>query len=58
MSQRAAKFTQADVSRVFKAAKAAGELVRVEIHLDGRLIAVPVSRREPVEPENEWDGVK
>ncbi|MFG1184337.1 hypothetical protein [Xanthobacter aminoxidans] len=31
MSRRAARFTQADLARVFKAAKAAGMVVRVDL---------------------------
>jgi hypothetical protein len=58
MVQRATKFTQADVARVFKAAKSAGETVRVEIHPDGRLVATPLSKREVPASENEWDALK
>lgn len=58
MAQRAVKFTQADVARIWKAAKSAGETVRVEVHPDGRLVATPVTRCQLEERDNEWDTVK
>ena len=58
MSPRAAKFTQADVKRAIKGAKAAGENARVELRPDGVIVIIPVTKRETTENENEWDGVK
>jgi len=58
MSQRAAKFTQADVKRALKGAKAAGENARVELRPDGVIVVVPVSKRESSDDKNEWDGVQ
>lgn len=57
MSPRPAKFTQGDVARVWRAARAAGETVKVEVRPDGTIVAIPVSRREP-SADNEWDGVR
>lgn len=50
-------FTQGDVQKVLKGARAAGmELSRLEIDRAGRIVAV-FKDGEPAEPENEWDEV-
>ncbi|MFG1293769.1 hypothetical protein [Xanthobacter versatilis] len=43
MSRRAARFTQADLARVFKAAKAAGMAVRVDL-VNGVAEVIPYER--------------
>jgi hypothetical protein len=47
-------FRQSDVTRLLRAAKAAGVKVRVEIE-PGKLIAVPVDDDSGNEEQNEWD---
>ena len=50
-------FTQGDVQKVLKGARAAGmELSRLEIDRAGRIVAV-FKDGEPGEPDNEWDEV-
>jgi hypothetical protein len=58
MVNRAVKFTQADIARIYRAAKSAGEVVRIEIHPDGRITATPVLKREAGASVNEWDSIK
>jgi hypothetical protein len=47
------RFCQRDVTRAFRAAKAAGIPVRVDIGRDGSLSVVPVIGPQP--QGNEWD---
>jgi len=58
MTRRPKTFTQAEVARVFKAAKSAGEIVRVEIDPNGKITATPIAKREPCDLENEWESAK
>lgn len=54
MSRRAA-FTQTDISRLLKGARAAGEPVRrVRIDQAGNIVADFGAREEDGEPEDEW----
>lgn len=54
MSRRAA-FTQTDIARLLKGARAAGESVRrVEIDRTGNIVAEFVAREEDGAAEDEW----
>lgn len=55
---RAAAFTQADVAKLLKGAKAAGATVtRIEIDREGKIVALfGAAGREPA-VGNEWDEV-
>ncbi len=54
MSRRAA-FTQTDIARLLKGARAAGEPVRrVEIDQTGNIVAVFGARDEDATTEDEW----
>ena len=63
MSRRPPKFSQTDVTRALRGARAAGvQMARVEIDKDGRIIlmvAKPTEHSDNVGGElNEWDVVK
>ncbi len=45
MTARAARFTQADISRAMKGAAKAGVSVAVEIGIDGAIRLIPVEAR-------------
>jgi hypothetical protein len=45
MATRAARFTQADISRAMKGAAKAGVSVAVEIGIDGAIRLIPVEAR-------------
>jgi hypothetical protein len=54
VGRRKSAFRQSDVTRLLRAAKAAGVKVRVEIE-PGKLIAVPMDDVGGTEGRNEWD---
>ena len=56
--KRHQKFSQADVTRLIKGAKAAGETVSVMVRPDGTIVATPLRFPEDLAPENEWDNVR
>jgi hypothetical protein len=57
MARAQAIFRQADVTRAFRAAKAAGvRVARVEIDRDGKIVIVTADELERAEG-NEWDRV-
>jgi hypothetical protein len=57
MARAPAIFRQADVTRAFRAAQAAGvKVARVEIDRDGKIVIVPADELEHERREgNEWD---
>jgi hypothetical protein len=57
MSRGRAKFTEADVGRVLKAAAKAGVEVRLEIQPNGTMVVTSRRSGEPIEASagNEWD---
>lgn len=52
-----ARFTQADLTRAFKAAEAAGVRVRIEIEPNGKIVIVSESPDAPPRAANSWDEV-
>jgi hypothetical protein len=56
--RREKRFSQADVTRIFKGAKAAGESVSVKVHPDGTIVATPLRHPDDGGSSNEWDDVK
>jgi hypothetical protein len=50
-----ARFTQADLTRAFKAAEAAGVVARIEIEPDGKIVIVPMAAAANDSPPNPWD---
>jgi hypothetical protein len=58
MARAPAIFRQADVTRAFRAAKAAGvRVVRVEIDRDGKIVIVTADEQLERTECNEWDRV-
>jgi hypothetical protein len=55
--RRQKRFSQADVTRIMKGAKAAGESVSVRVHPDGTIVITPL-RSPDCGTSNEWDDVK
>jgi len=54
VSRRAA-FNQADVTRAFKGAEAAGVTVAVLIRPDGTMAIVPAAGQQPLQASNDLD---
>jgi hypothetical protein len=55
---KAAVFTQGDISKLLKGAKAAGVTVkRVVIDRSGRIVADLAGAEDDAQPVNEWDVV-
>lgn len=50
-----ARFTQADLTRAFKAAEAAGVTARIEIEPNGKIVIVPMSEPANDSGPNPWD---
>ena len=57
MSRARARYTEADVTRVLKAAAKAGVNVRVEIEADGKIVVTTGQASEALNGLNPWDGV-
>jgi hypothetical protein len=59
MSRGAAKFTESDATRIFKAARKAGVDVQVVFRRDGDIVATTgkAAPTRPATEANEWDEV-
>jgi hypothetical protein len=54
---RPARYTEADVRRIFSAAAKAGLNVRIEITPDGKIVAIAKPPGGEPSAANPWDGV-
>ncbi|WP_197027188.1 hypothetical protein [Methylopila sp. 73B] len=56
--RRTATFTQAEVSRILKGAKAAGVPIRgVEVDRNGKIVVLVGEPQDQATPANPWDEV-
>lgn len=51
-----ARFTQADLTRAFRAAEAAGVVARIEIEPNGKIVIVPMKAPANDSAPNPWDS--
>jgi hypothetical protein len=58
MSRAAAKFREADIARIFKAAGKAKVAVQIVIRPDGEIVVSTLDGPVPTASGNEWDELK
>jgi hypothetical protein len=58
MSRAAARFREADIARIFKAAGKAKVAVQVVIRPDGEIVVSTLDGPVPLTSGNEWDELK
>jgi hypothetical protein len=57
MGRQACLSKEKDISRAFRAARAAGIEARVDIAPDGKISIIPVTGQQGPSKTNEWDSV-
>jgi hypothetical protein len=58
MARSAARFREADIARIFKAAGKAKVAVQVVIRPDGEIVVSTLDGPVPLASNNEWDELK